>query len=82
MQELTPVEFACETVGNVRKELRDLIVQYRTDPKRNINPFSMRLQGIIDANVLGGISKCQEAFFSEEFLKSPQGQNQQQTYKD
>ncbi|KAM7361574.1 dedicator of cytokinesis spg isoform 2-T2 [Cochliomyia hominivorax] len=77
VQELTPVEFACETMNNVGKELWDLIVQYRNDPKRNINPFSMRLQGIIDANVMGGISKYQEAFFTEQFLKSSQGQGQQ-----
>ncbi|XP_055375365.1 dedicator of cytokinesis protein 3 [Condylostylus longicornis] len=77
MQELTPIEFACETMDNVKKELYDLIVQYRNDPKRNINPFSMRLQGIIDANVMGGVSKYQEAFFSEEFLSSC-GQSQLQ----
>lgn len=76
LQELTPVEFACETMGNVNKELIDLIGQYRADPKRTINPFSMRLQGVIDANVMGGISKYQEAFFTETFLKSPQGQDQ------
>lgn len=52
-QELTPVEFACETMENVAKELYELIEQYRADPKRNINPFTMRLQGIIDANVMG-----------------------------
>lgn len=38
---------------NVAKELCELIDQYRVDPRRNINPFSMRLQGIIDANVMG-----------------------------
>ncbi|XP_030238951.1 dedicator of cytokinesis protein 3 isoform X2 [Drosophila navojoa] len=77
VQELTPVEYACEIINNAGKELADLIVQYRRDPKRNINPFSMRLQGTIDANVMGGISKYQEAFFSEQFLKSPQGAGQQ-----
>lgn len=77
VQELTPVEYACEIINNAGKELSDLIVQYRRDPKRNINPFSMRLQGTIDANVMGGISKYQEAFFSEQFLKSPQGAGQQ-----
>lgn len=77
VQELTPVEYACEIINNAGKELADLIVQYKRDPKRNINPFSMRLQGTIDANVMGGISKYQEAFFSEQFLKSPQGAGQQ-----
>ncbi|XP_030371328.1 dedicator of cytokinesis protein 3 [Scaptodrosophila lebanonensis] len=77
VHEITPVEYACETISNAGKELADLTVQYRRDPKRNINPFSMRLQGTIDANVMGGISKYQEAFFSEHFLKSPQGAGQQ-----
>jgi dedicator of cytokinesis protein 3 len=57
-------------MNNVNKELHDLIAQYRGDAKRNINPFSMRLQGIIDANVMGGISKYQEAFFTDEFAKA------------
>lgn len=35
------------------RELRSLISQYTADPTRNINPFSMRLQGTIDANVQG-----------------------------
>ncbi|XP_068154340.1 dedicator of cytokinesis protein 3 isoform X1 [Drosophila tropicalis] len=77
MQELTPVEYACEIIGNASKDLSELIVQYRRDQKKNINPFSMRLQGTIDANVMGGISKYQEAFFSDQFLKSPQGAGQQ-----
>lgn len=61
---------------------------YTADPKKNINPFSMRLQvfvtiglivskkkdfffdqGIIDANVMGGISKYQQAFFITEFAQ-------------
>lgn len=76
-QELTPVEFACETMENVAKELYELLDQYRADSKRNINPFSMRLQGIIDANVMGGISKYQDAFFSDEFRQSAEGKSQQ-----
>lgn len=75
VQELNPVEFACETMGNVGKELFELVAQYRSDPRRNINPFSMRLQGVIDANVMGGISKYQEAFFTEQFLKQFPKQN-------
>lgn len=63
-------------MSNVEKELCDLIAQYRADPTKNINPFSMRLQGIIDANVMGGISKYQEAFFTEQFAKSVEGKGQ------
>ncbi|XP_053698434.1 dedicator of cytokinesis protein 3 isoform X2 [Sabethes cyaneus] len=76
VHELTPVEFACETVANVNKELSDLIVQYRLEAKRNLNPFTMRLQGSVDANVNGGFNKYQDAFFTERFTKSPEGRDQ------
>ena len=68
-QELSPVQFACETVQNIEKELRQLIESYSHDPKQNLNPFTMRLQGVIDANVQGGISKYQKAFFRSEYMK-------------
>nr|CAD7403082.1 unnamed protein product [Timema cristinae] len=69
VEEVAPVQYACETMDNVNKELRQLINTYTIDRKRNINPFSMRLQGIIDANVMGGITKYQQAFFVSEFTK-------------
>ncbi|CAB0036454.1 unnamed protein product [Trichogramma brassicae] len=66
---LAPVQYACETMQTVERELRRLIAQYDADPHRNINPFSMRLQGVIDANVQGGITKYQEAFLTLEFAR-------------
>lgn len=68
-EEIPPVKYACETMRAVEKELQQLIVLYSAEPKRNLNPFTMRLQGIIDANVQGGISKYQQAFFTQEFAK-------------
>lgn len=66
---LAPVQYACETMLSVERELRRLVAQYTAEPHRNINPFSMRLQGIIDANVMGGITKYQEAFLTPEFAR-------------
>ncbi|CAH1968130.1 unnamed protein product [Acanthoscelides obtectus] len=68
-EEIPPVQYACETMRNVENELKQLILLHSLDPKRNLNPFTMRLQGIIDANVQGGISKYQQAFFTKEFAK-------------
>lgn len=65
--DLSPVEVACETVEKMNKELRHLISQYTADPKRTISPLSMRLQGVIDSAVNGGIYKYQEAFFCGNF---------------
>ncbi|XP_076266616.1 dedicator of cytokinesis spg isoform X4 [Rhynchophorus ferrugineus] len=67
--DIPPVQYACETMQNVENELRQLIAIYAHEPKRNLNPFTMRLQGIIDANVQGGLSKYQQAFFTKEFAK-------------
>jgi dedicator of cytokinesis protein 3 len=76
VRELPPVEVACETMANTLKELEDLMNQYKLDSKRNLNPFTMRLKGTIDANVQGGIPKYQEAFFSDAYLTSPEGKDQ------
>lgn len=75
IRELPPVEVACETMANTLKELEDLMNQYKLDNKRNLNPFTMRLKGTIDANVQGGIPKYQEAFFSDAYLNSPEGKD-------
>lgn len=55
---------------STERELRSLISQYTADPTLNINPFSMRLQGTIDANVQGGITKYEQAFLAPEFGRS------------
>ncbi|KAL1116518.1 hypothetical protein AAG570_004990 [Ranatra chinensis] len=69
-EEVCPVRFACETVAGVNRELSALVAQYTNEPKRHTNPLSMRLQGVIDANVMGGIAKYQEAFFVQEFVRA------------
>lgn len=75
--ELSPITHACETVEHMNKELRKLIAQYTAEPRRSISPLSMRLQGVIEAAVNGGIAKYQEAFFTLEFSL----QNPEETHK-
>ncbi|GFS76082.1 dedicator of cytokinesis protein 3 [Nephila pilipes] len=75
--ELSPITHACETVELMNRELRKLIAQYTAEPRRSISPLSMRLQGVIEAAVNGGIAKYQEAFFTLEFSL----QNPEETHK-
>ncbi|XP_075236477.1 dedicator of cytokinesis spg [Lycorma delicatula] len=70
VEEVPPVQFACETMQTVNTDLSQLIATYTQDPKRSINPLSMRLQGTIDANVMGGIAKYQEAFFTADYIRN------------
>jgi len=62
-----PVQFACETVESKNAELQRFIKEYSADRNKNISPFTMRLQGNIDAAVNGGVAKYRKAFFSPEF---------------
>lgn len=45
---------------SANKQLRALIGKYKVDPNLNINPLSMKLGGIIDAAVNGGISNFEK----------------------
>ncbi|XP_076362645.1 dedicator of cytokinesis protein 3-like isoform X4 [Tachypleus tridentatus] len=67
LEEISPIAHAWETVDHMNKELRRLIAQYTSDPKRSISPLSMRLQGVIEAAVNGGIAKYQQAFLTPSF---------------
>ena len=49
------------------KQLRSLIGRHKTDVKLNINPLSMKLNGIIDAAVMGGISNYEKVSRKRQF---------------
>ncbi|XP_019619494.1 PREDICTED: dedicator of cytokinesis protein 3-like isoform X2 [Branchiostoma belcheri] len=66
--EISPIETAIQTMDNMNKELRTLIHQHTTDQTRGVQILSMRLNGVIDAAVNGGISKYQEAFFEDDYI--------------
>lgn len=68
-EELSPVQNALETMESTNKQLRSLIGRYKVDPNLNINPLSMKLGGIIDAAVMGGVSNFEKAFLTPEFVK-------------
>lgn len=66
--EVSPIEHACETVEKMVRELEKLVTSYNQEPGKPIHPLSMRLQGIIEATVNGGIAKYQDAFFNTNYI--------------
>lgn len=44
--------------------LRELILEHKRDPHLPINPLSLRLNGIVDAAVMGGINNYEKVRFS------------------
>lgn len=69
-EEISPIRNAIETVEKKNKQLRSLISRLSSRPNQNINPLSMSLNGVIDAAVMGGTAKYQEAFFSDGYILS------------
>nr|CAD7421445.1 unnamed protein product [Timema poppensis] len=52
------------------RTLRDLIVAHRSDPSLQLNPLSMKINGIVDAAVMGGITNYEKAFFQPEYSET------------
>lgn len=58
--QLTPIEAAIDTMENMNRTLRTLVAEYSSNSNQNVNPLTMRLNGVLDAAVMGGTSKYQE----------------------
>jgi hypothetical protein len=67
--ELNPVENGIETVADNIEALQSLIKRFESDRSASSNPLTMKLQGILDAAVAGGL-KNYEIFFTEEYQRS------------
>jgi hypothetical protein len=42
------------------KALRDLIIAHRSDPTLQLNPLSLKINGIVDAAVMGGVTNYEK----------------------
>jgi dedicator of cytokinesis protein 1 len=42
------------------KVLRDLIIAHRSDPTLQLNPLSLKISGIVDAAVMGGVTNYEK----------------------
>ena len=65
--ELSPLENAIETMQNTYRELRTLVQEHMSNSPTALKPLSLKLNGIIDAAVMGGTAMYERAFFSSEF---------------
>ncbi|KAI1293752.1 Dedicator of cytokinesis protein 1 [Halotydeus destructor] len=65
--EISPIKNAIETIENTNAELKSLIIQFSRDFNLPLHPLSMRVNGIVDAAVNGGIGNYEKAFFSEQY---------------
>ncbi|KAI8877414.1 hypothetical protein K501DRAFT_260410 [Backusella circina FSU 941] len=68
VKELSPIENALEAMHNKNAELVSLNKKYLASGNRaNLSPFSMALNGAVDAPVNGGVPLYKKAFLSEQY---------------
>ncbi|XP_025835960.1 dedicator of cytokinesis protein 1 [Agrilus planipennis] len=68
--EMSPLCHAIETMEEKNKELRTLITLYSRDKVAPINNLGMKLNGIVDPAVMGGVMNYEMAFFTPEYALS------------
>lgn len=68
--EISPIENAIEAMVGKNKELVAMIEKYETSTGVNASPFTMALNGVIDAAVNGGTEMYKKAFFAKSYLVS------------
>lgn len=66
--QLSPIENAIETMESTNNDLKALLIKCYKDVSAPLNNLSMKLNGIIEAEVNGGIANYEKAFFTDSYL--------------
>merc|ERR1712176_889771 len=66
--EYTPLEVAIMNLDKKNQEIIEEISIVSAAAKKDVQRLSMLLQGVLDAAVMGGIAKYQEAFFDGSYM--------------
>ena len=64
---LSPLENAIECLDSKNKELKSSIIQQLTNSSAQVDGLTMRLKGVIEAAVNGGIKNYEKAFFDSDY---------------
>lgn len=67
--QISPLQYAVETMEMTNKAIRELIVAHKNDENLPINPLSMKINGVVDPAVMGGFMKYEEAFITSEYIE-------------
>ncbi|KAI5714160.1 hypothetical protein M8J76_011912 [Diaphorina citri] len=67
---ISPLRCAIETMESTNRSLKELILSHKNDSSLALHPLSMKLNGIVDAAVNGGIVNYETAFFSSDYIHS------------
>jgi dedicator of cytokinesis protein 1 len=65
--QLTPLDNAIETMEVANNSIRDLIQEFKVKKDAQVNKLSMKIKGIIDAEVNGGTAMYERAFINDQY---------------
>lgn len=63
---VSPLEVALETMRDANSQLRALVLRLRARPDLPLAPLTMRMAGVLDAAVMGGVEQYERAFLDED----------------
>ena len=66
---LCPLEVQVKAMERANLDLRELVLSHINDPELQLQPLTMKLNGIIDAAVAGGTANYDKAFLIDEYLE-------------
>ncbi|XP_024936302.1 dedicator of cytokinesis protein 1 isoform X7 [Cephus cinctus] len=64
---VSPLRNAIETMESTNTALRDLIIAHKADSTLPLNPLSMKLNGVLDPAVMGGVDNYEKAFLNPDY---------------
>ena len=81
--EVSPLDVAIENMERTNKDVKRLILEHTGHRNPPLNPLSMKLNGIIDAAVMGGTNNYERAFFTPEYIaENPDDEDKVTALKD
>lgn len=83
VSKVSPIQNAIEEMEKTNKNLREMVVKYSVNPTLGIQELSMKLNGVVEAAVMGGLKVYEDAFLTEEYSeKNPRDYTHVQKLKD
>eukprot|EP00118_Oscarella_pearsei_P008176 m.41339 g.41339 ORF g.41339 m.41339 type:complete len:1906 (+) comp33136_c0_seq1:84-5801(+) len=67
--ELNPLEVAIDQMTESARKLRNTVNEYTANPSLSVNPLSMMVNGMVEANVMGGIKNYEKVFFIPQYVE-------------
>jgi len=65
--QISPLQNAIETMESTNRILKKNILAHCYDPHLCLHPLTIKLKGVLDAAVNGGISNYEKAFFTDKY---------------